>query len=435
MSLLKRIERLSGAVILTVAVASTIASRAVPTAGAPWTAEERAALRAFTLGSLAALPADPSNKYADDAAAARLGTRLFFDTSLSANGQVSCATCHVPEKDFQDGIPLGKGVGTAGRRTMPIAGTARSPWQFWDGRADSQWAQALGPLESAVEHGGDRVQFAHLMRTQYKQEYEAVFGALPEMRGLPDHAGPVADSARARAWARIAPARQDELSRVYANVGKAIAAFERRITFTPARFDHYVAVELAGGEHTPASALSEDERAGLRLFIGRANCSTCHNGPQFTDDHFHNTGVPRSSDGAPNDSGRTTGVRAAMTSEFNCLSKFSDAKASECSELKFAVTDGTELVRAFKTPSLRNAVTRAPFMHAGQFTSMSAVLAHYNRAPAAPAGKSELKPLRLSNAQLRQIEAFLGTLSSPVESPRPPAAPQRTATAATPREP
>ena len=128
-----------------------------------WTEAEIAAIRALWLGSLPPLPPDPSNQYADDARAAALGQEFFFDTRFSVNGEVACATCHLPELDFQDGLPLAQGVGTTTRRTMPIAGTAYSPWLFWDGRKDSQWAQALGPLESPVEHGGARTQYAHLI--------------------------------------------------------------------------------------------------------------------------------------------------------------------------------------------------------------------------------------------------------------------------------
>ena len=109
----------------------------------------------LSLGALEALPPDPSNRWAEDERAADLGHRLFFDARLSANGRVSCATCHDPDRDFQDGVPLAKGVGTTERRTMPVAATAYSPFLFWDGRKDSQWAQALGPLESPVEHGGN----------------------------------------------------------------------------------------------------------------------------------------------------------------------------------------------------------------------------------------------------------------------------------------
>jgi cytochrome c peroxidase len=389
----------------------------VPGINRPWSQKERVLLRSLSLGSLAPLAKDPSNRYADDESAARFGQSLFFDARLSGNGKVSCATCHVPQQNFQDGKPLGEGVGTAGRRTMPIAGTAHSPWQFWDGRADSQWGQALGPLESPAEHGGDRVQYAHVIARAYRAEYERVFGRVPDQRGLPERAGPVPDSARAKAWSTITPVRQEEITRMYVNIGKAIAAYERKIEFAPSRFDRFVEAELANRPHDRDSDFSEEERAGLALFIGKANCATCHNGALFTDNHFHNTGVPQSPSGAPNDSGRAAGVRRVMQTEFNCASKYSDAQPEQCDELRFADTDGPDLLRAFKTPSLRNVASRAPFMHGGQFASLSEVLAHYNRAAAAPAGKSELKPLHLSSDELRQLEAFLRTLTSPLAVP------------------
>jgi cytochrome c peroxidase len=382
-----------------------------------WTAEERAILRSLSLSSLEPVPADASNRYADDTAAARLGHRLFFDARLSSTGAVSCASCHMPERDFQDGLPLAKGVGSTARRTMPVAGTAHSPWQFWDGRADSQWAQALGPLESAVEHGGDRTQYAHVVAAEYRAEYEAVFGALPGLDGLPAHAGPVVDAARAGAWARMSAAQRDDVSRIYANIGKAIAAYERRIGFAPARFDRYVDVELAGRAHGAEDALTRDEEAGLRLFIGKASCVNCHNGPLFTDNSFHNTGVPGPAVSLPADSGRVVGVRQAVAGEFSCASRYSDAKPEDCRELRFAVTEGEELVRAYKTPTLRNVAGRAPYMHAGQISTLAAVVRHYNDAPRAPFGHSELESLRLSREERSQLEAFLRTLSGPLSAP------------------
>ncbi len=376
-----------------------------------WSSSERATLRSLSLASLGPLPADPSNRYADDPRAAALGEQLFFDTRLSSNGKVACATCHVPDKAFQDGTALGKGVGITGRRTMPVAGTAHSAWFFWDGRADSQWAQALGPLESAVEHGGNRTQYAHLVAEMYRASYEAVFGPMPHLEGLPRHAGPVADSAWRAAWERVPPTRQRDVTRVFANLGKAIAAYERRVTFTPTRFDRYVDAELAGREHDARSTLSADEVAGLRLFMGRASCINCHNGARFTDDHFHNTGVAVSGQSAV-DSGRAVGVRQALTGEFNCTSRFSDARRDECGELEFVASEGDELVRAFKTPSLRGVSERAPYMHAGQVETLDAVIAHYDRAPQAPIGHSELKALRLRADERRQLVAFLRTLGA-----------------------
>jgi cytochrome c peroxidase len=405
-----RLITLAGCATLAMVAGATSGGKS---SGGKWSAEERSMLASLTLDKLEALPADPGNRVADDTMAARFGRQLFFDVKLSSNGQVSCATCHLPERDFQDNTPLARGVGVTGRRTMPIAGTAHSPWLFWDGRTDSQWSQALGPLESAVEHGGDRTQYAQYIATTYRREYERLFGRLPDVNRLPAHAGPNGDGAIQAAWSALPASRRDDITRVYVNLGKAIAAFERTITFSPTRFDRYVAAELAGRPHTSADSLTPDEEAGLRLFIGKANCTTCHNGARLTDDHFHNTGVSVSSLVAAGDSGRTTGVRQAVAGEFNCLSRYSDAKPEDCSELRFAVTEGEELVRAFKTPSLRNVAARAPFMHAGQLSTLRDVIEHYDRAPRAPFGRSELKRLRLSATERRQIEAFLQTLSAP----------------------
>lgn len=392
----------------------TIASARAPR----WTQHERETLRSLTLASLEPLQPDPSNRYGDDARAAELGRELFFDTRFSGDGKVSCASCHAPDRDFQDGKPFGEGVGTTARRTMPITGTARSPWQFWDGRSDSQWSQALGPLESAVEHGGTRTQYARIVAEHYRTQYEAVFGALPAMNGLPASAGPVVDTAAHAAWVRMPEVRRDEISRVYANIGKAIAAYERRIEYGPSRFDRYAEAEVAGRQHTEDDNFTTDEEAGLRLFIGKGNCVNCHNGALFSDDHFHNTGVPAPSSALPADSGRAVGVRQVLAGEFNCTSKYSDAKPGDCEELTFAVTSGPELVRAYKTPSLRGLAARAPYMHAGQFTSLERVVAHYNAAPRAPFGHSELKPLNLSPAEQAHLVAFLRTLNSPVVAPR-----------------
>ena len=399
------IRRLAGCSMLAIVPIAALAGRR-----SEWTAKERETLRSLSLASLGPLPADPSNRFADDARAAALGERLFSDTRLSGNGKVSCSTCHLPQKEFQDGTPLAHGVGTTARRTMPVAGTAHGAWFFWDGRTDSQWSQALGPLESAVEHGGTRTQYAQAIRAHYRAEYEAVFGKLPSLDGLPAQAGPVPDSAWRAAWMRIPAARQGDISRVYANIGKAIAAFERRIEPVPTRFDRYVDAELAGRAHDSTSSLSADEVAGLKLFVGKANCVNCHNGARLTDDHFHNTGVPASSLVAAIDSGRTVGVRQALAAEFACTSKYSDAKEDDCAELRFATTEGEELVRAYKTPSLRGVADRAPYMHAGQIATLSEVIDHYDRAPKAPFGHSELKPLKLSAKERIQIESFLRTL-------------------------
>jgi cytochrome c peroxidase len=157
--------------------------------------------------------------------------------------------------------------------------------------------------------------------------------------------------------------------------------------------------------------LTAEEIAGLKLFIGKANCSTCHTGPRLTDDSFHNTGVPTVA-GLPEDLGRKTGAKQVTADPFNCLGKFSDAGPEVCSELLFMVKDGPQLTRAYKPPSLRGAATRPPYMHSGQFATLEEVVDHYSRAPAAPSGGTELHPLDLSERERQQLIAFLKTLAN-----------------------
>lgn len=374
--------------------------------GRDWSPEERAKIQSLSLAALGAVPDDPSNRVADDPRAVDLGRAIFADRRFSATATVACATCHLPDRQFQDDTPLGHGVGTTGRRTMPIAGMAYSPFLFWDGRKDSLWSQALGPMESPVEHGGDRTQYAHLVAAHYRAPYEALFGALPDLDRLPDHAGPVADPEASANWQAMTDADRMAVSRVYANIGKAIEAFERTILPNPTRFDAYAADLAAGGAGT---VLSADEIAGLGLFIGQGECINCHNGPLFSDGHFHNTGVG-AQPGASPDPGRRAGAPQVRDDPFNCLGPFSDAAPEDCTELRFMAIGTPDELGAFKTPSLRGAATRPPYMHAGQIATLEAVLAHYNAAAEAEIGHSELRPPKLSEAEMRQIIAFLNTL-------------------------
>ena len=398
-------KRIASAVVFM--LAATLVSAAA-LRRADWSAAQTATLRSLTLSELEPLPADPTNRVADDPRAVALGHRLFFDTRLSANGKVACATCHQPGREFQDGTPLAAGVGTTNRRTMPVAGTAYAPFLFWDGRKDSLWAQALGPLESPVEHGGTRAQYAHVVAAHYREEYERVFGALPDLGGVPRIAGPVPDAAASQAWRAMSEEQRVAVTSVYVNIGKAIAAYERQLQYGPSRFDRYVAAIDDSGR-AAEGVLSADEVAGLRLFIGKANCTQCHNGPLLTNNEFHNTGVAANA-ALPADRGRFTGATDVTKDEFNCRSRWSDAR-ERCAELEFLATGAHEQERAYKVPSLRNVADRTPYMHAGQLATLGDALAHYNRAPQAPAGHSELKPLKLDARELRQLEAFLRTLS------------------------
>lgn len=371
--------------------------------------QEKRVIASLSLSALPDLPPDPSNRVADSEVAAALGARLFFDTAMSANGEVACATCHLPERQFQDDLALAKGIGTTNRRTMPLANVAYSPWQFWDGRKDSLWSQALGPLEDANEHGSDRTALARYVAETYGARYESAFGPLPEMKGWPESAGPEGGEAIRAAWEAMTAEDRFAVDTVFANIGKALDAFQRTIRHEPTRFDRFADAVVAGERPEGDAALTPLEIEGLRLFIGKANCIDCHNGPRFTDDHFHNTGVPPVP-GLPDDRGRAGIIQKILDDPFNCLGEFSDAGADDCGELRFMVTDSPELERAFKTPSLRGAASRPPYMHSGQIATLEDVIDHYSEAPEPVSGIGQISPVVFTDRGRQALIAFLKTL-------------------------
>jgi cytochrome c peroxidase len=393
---------------------------ATPPSTSAWSPAEVDMLKSLWLGSLPSVPPDPSSAVADDPRAAALGHRLFFDARLSANNQISCATCHRPDLVFTDGRPQALGTQPHRRNTMPLIGPAYSTWLLWDGRKDSLWAQAIDPIESPDEQGSTRLHALHLIGRDesYRAAYEEIFGPLPDLSDFnrfPDSGGPVDYSPYRANWERMDPADQAAVTQVLVNVGKAIAAYERLILPGPSRFDAYVQAILEGDLETMKTALTADEIAGLRLFIGPADCVRCHHGPLFTDNRFHNTGVPQA-EGPPPDEGRAAGLSRVLADEFNCLSQYSDAAEPDCLARRQAETE-TGRVYAFKSPTLRNIAQTGPYMHAGQLATLRVVLDHYNQAPPAPLGQSELAPLGLTGTELAHLEAFLRSLSAPPASP------------------
>jgi cytochrome c peroxidase len=258
-------------VLATVAVAALAAQDAAgPALRDRWSASELAAIASMQWKAAGERPADRSNAYETRADAAALGRILFEDRRLSRNGQVACASCHAAEREFQDDRPLGQGVATGKRRTMPVMGAAHSPFLFWDGRKDSLWSQALGPLEDAAEHGGNRVRFVRLVQVHYRDAYEKVFGALPALGALPDDGSPIGTEAERAAWSALPDASRDGVNRVFANIGKAIAAYERRVSYGESRFDAYARATLAG-DGRGQEVLPRRKRAACACSSTRAN--------------------------------------------------------------------------------------------------------------------------------------------------------------------
>jgi cytochrome c peroxidase len=387
-----------------------------------WSAKDWQTLRQMHISQLGQMPKDPSNRVADNPQAAAFGHRLFFDARLSSNGAVSCATCHDPLKGFTDQLPLAEGVGTATRNTPSVVGTGRNEWFFWDGRADSLWSQALGPLESLAEHNLNRMLLAKQIEQHHKEEYERVFGRT-DWEQLADQYpnNPMDTSESQMFWKRLPGSEKQVVSNIFVNVGKALAAYQRQLDFGESRFDRYVGeLEQKGS----SAILSQQEIEGLKLFIGQANCVACHSGAILSDQKFHNTGVKQNADLSLEDTGRSSGLRELLSSEFTCLGSFSDNRTScgRLEELGNSLDDENtnlnKMLDAFKTPSLRNVAQTFPYMHAGQQQRLWDVLQHYNTAPKASLGSTELNALQLSSDQLRQLEAFLRTLSATPNAPQ-----------------
>lgn len=318
-------------------------------------------LSAITLPG--APPADPTNAFADDPRAASLGKALFFDTGLSPSGKVSCATCHDPAHALADARPRGDGVGPGKRRTPPIALAAHARLQFWDGRADSLWAQALGPFENPAEFDATRVFVARRVVETHADAFEAAFPDVP----LPDLSGwPASGKPGDPAYEAMSADDQELATRIFVDVGKAIAAYERTFRVAPNALDAYV----AGAR----DALTPDEKYGLQLFV-RQGCMQCHWGPRLTDDAFHDTRIPTGGND-PADRGRLDGFAAWQSSEFRASDRWSD-DPSATPVVVPPSTDG--MLGQFKTPPLRGVADLSHWGHGGAFDALAGVTESYGR--------------------------------------------------------
>ncbi len=383
-----------------------------PPAVVPWSTPEKALLATLSLDQLPPTPVDPSNRYADDDAAAELGRRLFFDNRFSLNRSVSCATCHQPERAFTDGFEKGRGIGVSKRNTRSLLGAAYSTWQYWDGRRDSLWAQALSPIEDPNEHGMARTGFVATFGAadEYRAAWRAVVGRpypdFSDARRFPPNASPLLDAEARSAWQAMVPADRQLVNRSFATLGKFIAAYEARLVPAPGALDAYLA-QVAAGNDAPLPEFGAEAIAGLRLFVDNGRCLECHNGPLLTNNEFHNTGI-LSAPGELPDRGRVDGVRLAVADPFNCLSEFSDD--GMCAELRFRRT-GVTVIGATRTPTLRGITATSPYMHNGQIATLAQVVDHYNLAEEALIGHNEAKPLALTPREARHLVAFLETLT------------------------
>lgn len=301
-------------------------------------------------------PPDPTNAKADDPAAAAFGKQLFSDTSLSPSRTVSCASCHDPTKHFQDAVPQSTGgLSKLDRNSPMIALAAHDRWQFWDGRADTLWMQALGPFEDGKEFGSSRLFVAHAVASKYASTYAAVFGATPDLSDAARF--PASGKPGDASWQAMSAADQKTVTDMFVNVGKAIAAFERTLRVKPNRLDAYIAGDL--------DALTKEEKAGLAVFFG-TGCPQCHWGPRLTDDAFHPDRYPTGrQDGQP-DRGRIDGVAKLLASEF--------------AQPHPRLTANERQLGSFKTTGLRGIANSAPYGHGGTIATLKEVAHLYGTA-------------------------------------------------------
>jgi cytochrome c peroxidase len=402
----------SGVLLAALASAPTRAASAETATSVTFTTAERQIIG--TLRATASQPPDRTNIAAADPNAQEFGCRLFFDKRLSRSGQVACASCHNPADNWTDGLPVSRGEAVGTRKTPTLWNVARRRWYFWDGRADTLWSQALVPIEARTEMGSDRRSVVKLLLADRKLLglYRGSFGEPPALlRGSP-RGGPT-------------PQEGHALNVAFANVGKALAAFESTLTREDAPFDVFAAGLLEGDVQKQA-AISDSAKRGLELFLGRGNCILCHTGPEFTDEEFHDDRVPARPLSDSTDLGRYAGLIFLASAEFKASSEYSDDRDDPRAQLSSFQRLREDARGQFRTPSLRNVALTAPYMHAGQLPTLKSVIEFYSHLPPAHdaqgTGETLLGSLNLRSDEVSDLVAFLETLTGAAPQSRPCAA-------------
>jgi len=312
-----------------------------------------------------------------------LGKRLFEDKRFSADGTVSCATCHDPQKAFADGLPTSEGIKKLkGTRNAPtVINATYYDSQFWDGRRPSLEEQSKDPLINPIEHGlPSHAPLLEIIRKDgsYPSQFQSVFGVAPQQITI-DH------------------------------VAKAIASFERTVVSGDSPFDRY----LYGGDKT---ALSESAIRGLEIYRTKGRCQDCHaigqTNATFTDNKFHNLGVGFKRLGSRAVQIANAFRKAKQEGKDIDKAVLGDQEASELG--RFVVTLRPSDIGAFKTPTLRNIVVTAPYMHDGSIQTLEEMIELYNKGGESnPFLDSGIRPLNLTDQEKADLLAFMKSLTSP----------------------
>jgi len=319
-----------------------------------------------------------------------LGQKLFHDKHFSADGTVSCSTCHDDGKAFTDSpLKTSRGIsGQFGTRNAPtVVNAAYFHTLFWDGRASSLEDQSGNPPLNPIEMG-----------------LKSFDPFLSYLRG---------DAAYAEAFKKVFGVEGPGLTIDF--VKKAIASYERTLVSGDSPFDRW----YFGHE---ANAVSESAKRGLEVFVGQGRCVSCHvieqNQALFTDNRFHNIGVGinKIQPEVPKFADEFQRARAAGADVDKSV--LTDPKVSELG--RFAVTTHFDEIGAFKTSTLRNVAVTGPYMHDGSLRTLKDVVKHYNDGGKSPGDPSVnpylsggIRPLNLSDQQQEDLIAFMEALTSP----------------------
>jgi cytochrome c peroxidase len=328
---------------------------------------------------------DPSNRVSGKRAAIELGERLFFEPRLSGSGSVLCATCHAPFRSFQDARARAFGLQELDRNTPSVINARFYRWFGWDGAHDSLWAQSIRPLLDPREMNASASHVATVMRSIFSAPYEKAFNRNP-------------------------PQDDEEL---LVDAGKALAAFQETLITGRTPFDDFRDA-LERNDVNEMAKYPLTAQRGLKIFVGKGNCSACHFGPQFTNGEFADTGVPFFVAPGKVDSGRHGAIARLKASPFNLRGRYNDDHSKSNAV-------GTRHVEAqhrnfgeWRVPGLRGVAATAPYMHNGSLATLRDVVRFYselNEERLHADGERILKPLKLTQDEAEDLAAFLESLT------------------------
>lgn len=330
--------------------------------------------------------ADPSNRVSGNVQAIALGRDLFADPILSQDGTMSCASCHEPASAFAAHEPRAQGQSLLDRNSPSLRNLAGLRWYGWGGKSDSLWAASLHPITDPREMANTAPNWAQtLAASTYMGRYEDLFGA----------------------------AEAHSPQAVLVNTGKVLAAYQETLVTSATPFDRFRDA-LAAGDMARASLYPKEAQLGLKTFLGRGNCAFCHNGPHFSNNEFHNAGVPYFLTATEVDPGRFAGLKSLFESPYTQAGDWSDDPLKRNAWPVQNVREKHSDFGAFRTPGLRGVAETAPYMHDGSLADLEAVVRHYSEIDPERLhadGEAILKPLHLTDVEVTQLIAFLTSLS------------------------